>query len=232
MAQLSWGKPTIEFGKCGVDGAAPTKWEKLAYDPVENSTKLTPTKGTKKEAKVEGGENEAVKYGKNTYAFEFEVRSAKGRTKPIPDEDGVVEGEYAFRLTPEDKECEGFLIERSVVSVEDTFDTENGKKWKYTVDVLKPATGNQVKPYLAQALPVAPASLVFEKEVDATGKTITVTTTGAVTATSSEAWATVTTASKVATVKVTANTGSMRTANITLVADGKTSVVKVYQAGV
>lgn len=153
MAQLSWGKPSIEFGKCGADGATPTTWTKLAYDPVENSTKLTPTKGEKKEAKVEGGENEAVKYAKNTFVFEFEIRSALGRSKPIPDNDGVVEGEYAFRLTPEDIACEGILIDRSVVSVEETFDTAEGKKWKYTVDVLKPATGNQVKPYTAPKTP-------------------------------------------------------------------------------
>ena len=127
MAQLSWGKPTIEFGKC-VNGATPSEWTKLGCDPVESSTKLTPTKGEKKEAKVEGGENE-------------------GREKPIKDSDGVVEGEYAFRLTPEDETCEGILIERSVVSVEESYDTAEGKKWKYTVDVLKPATGDQVKPY-------------------------------------------------------------------------------------
>lgn len=232
MAQLSWGKPSIEFGKCGVNGAAPSAWTRLPYDPVENSTKLTPTKGEKKEAKVEGGENEAVKYAKNTFVFEFEVRAALGRTKPIEDNDGVIDGEYAFRITPEDAACEGILIDRSVVSMEETFDTAEGKKWKYAVDVLKPATGNQVKPYLAQALTMTPASLVFEKEADTTGKAITVTSTGAVTATSSESWATVTVASKAATVKVSANTGPLRTANITLVADGKTSVVTVYQAGV
>lgn len=148
MAQLSWGKPTIEFGKCGIDGATPTTWTKLSYDPVENSTKLTPTKGEKKEAKMEGGENEAVKYAKNTYVFEFEVRAAKGRTKPIDDSDGVVEGEYAVRLTPEDPTVEGILIDKATVSVEETFDTAEGKKWKYTFDVLKPASGNQVKPYM------------------------------------------------------------------------------------
>mgnify|MGYP005931053823 CR=1 FL=1 len=151
MAQLSWGKPTIEFGKCDANGAAPTAWTKLAYDPVENSTKLTPTKGEKKEAKVEGGENEAVKYAKNTYVFEFEIRAAKGRSKAIPDADGVVEGEYAVRLTPEDPTVEGILIEKATVSVEETFDTAEGKKWKYTFDVLKPASGNQVKPYIVSA---------------------------------------------------------------------------------
>lgn len=153
MSQLSWGKPTIEFGKCGANGAAPTTWEKLSCDPVENSTKLTPTKGEKKEAKVEGGENEAVKYAKTTFVFEFEVRAAKGREKPIEDVDGVVKEEYAFRLTPEDAACEGILIDRSVVSVEETFDTAEGKKWKFTADVLKPATGVQVKPYIFSATP-------------------------------------------------------------------------------
>lgn len=231
MVQLSWGKPTIETSKIDTNGST-TEWIKLPYDPVENSTKLTPTKGSKFEAKVEGGENEAVKYKKNTYVFEFEVRAAKGRAKPIEDADGVVDGEYAVRLTPEDPTVEGILIDRCQPSAEETFDAENGKKWKYTFDVLKPSTGNQVKPYLAQALPVAPGSLVFDKEADTTGKTITTTTSGTVTATSSESWATVTVASKVATVKTTANIGSLRTANITLVADGKTSVVTVYQAGV
>lgn len=199
---------------------------------MENSTKLTPTKGNKIEAKVEGGENEAVKYKKNTYVFEFEVRAAKGRSKPIEDTDGVVNGEYAVRLTPEDPTVEGILIERSQPSAEETFDAENGKKWKYTFDVLKPPAGNQVKPYLAQALPVAPGSLVFDKEADTTGKTITATATGAVMATSSESWATVTVASKVATVKTTANTGPIRMANIMLTAGDKTSVVTVCQAGV
>lgn len=232
MAQLSWGKPTIEFGMCGVNGAAPTVWTKLPYDPVQNSTKLTPNKGEKKEAKVEGGENEAVKHAKNTYVFEFEVRSALGRTKPIQDSDGVIDGEWAIRLTPEDIACEGILIERSKPSAEETFDTENGKKWKYTFDVLKPNTGDQVKPYFAQSIAVSPSSLVFEKEADSTGKAITATVTGAVTATSSESWATVTVSSKAVTVKVAANTGPLRTANIILVADGKTSVVTVYQAGV
>ena len=48
-------------------------------------------------------------------------------------------------MQPEDPTVEGIVIDRSVMSMEETFDTENGKKWKYTFDVLKPSTGNQVK---------------------------------------------------------------------------------------
>lgn len=142
--ELSWGKPTIKIGKLGANGAVPTTWIDIPT-PVENSTKLTPTKGAKKEAKIEGGENEAVKYAANTYVFEFEIRAGKGRTKPVEDIDGVISGEYAVKLQPEDSSVEGIVIDRSAMSEEETFDTENGKKWKYTFDVLKPKTGNQVK---------------------------------------------------------------------------------------
>jgi hypothetical protein len=142
--ELSWGKPTIKIGKLGDGGKAPSSWIDIPT-PVENSTKLTPTKGAKKEAKIEGGENEAVKYAANTYTFEFEIRAGKGRAKPVEDVDGVISGEYAVKLQPEDPTVEGIVIDRSTMSMEETFDTDNGKKWKYTFDVLKPATGNQVK---------------------------------------------------------------------------------------
>lgn len=141
---LSWGKPTIKIGMLGANNAAPTTWIDIPT-PVENSTKLTPTKGTKKEAKIEGGENEAIKYSANTYAFEFEIRSGNGRAKPVDDVDGVIAGEYAVKLQPENPTSEGIVIDRSVMSLEETYDAENGTKLKYTFDVLKPVTGNQVK---------------------------------------------------------------------------------------
>ena len=62
--ELSWGKCTIKIGKLQSSGEAPSSWIDIPT-PVENSTKLTPTKGAKKEAKIEGGENEAVKYAAN-----------------------------------------------------------------------------------------------------------------------------------------------------------------------
>lgn len=60
MAVIGWGKPRI-FIK-DLDAVSPA-WEELPT-PVEDSTQLTTTKGDKKEAKIEGGENEDVKYGK------------------------------------------------------------------------------------------------------------------------------------------------------------------------
>lgn len=142
--ELAWGKCTIKIGKLQENGDEPNSWIDIPT-PIEDSTKLTPTKGKKMEAKIEGGANEAVKYGANTYLFEFEIRAGKGRKKPIDDVDGVINGEYAIKVQPEDKTVEGIRIDRSTLSLEETYDTANGVKWKYSADVLKPKTGNQVK---------------------------------------------------------------------------------------
>lgn len=141
MAVIGWGKPRI-FIK-DLDAAQP-KWEELPT-PIEDSTTLETTKGDKTEAKIEGGENEDVKYSKNTYMLNLSIRAAKGRKRPISDEDGVVAHNYAIALQPEDPSVQGFTMEKSTVSVEDTFSTAEGGIWAYAFDALKPKTGKQVK---------------------------------------------------------------------------------------
>lgn len=143
MAILSWGKPKIWIGKRGDSDEEPSSWIEIPT-PVENSTQLTPTKGEKKEAKIEGGENEGVKYGKNTYALTFQIRAVKGRTKPVEDDDGVIEGEYALKLQPEDKTVEGIDIKKGTLSMMPTYTSADGTIWEYTLDVLKPDTGKSI----------------------------------------------------------------------------------------
>lgn len=135
MAVIGWGKPRI-FIK-DLDASAP-KWEELPT-PVEDSTQLATTKGDKQEAKIEGGENEDVKYGRNTYALTLNIRAAKGRKRPISDEDGVVAHNYAVVVQPEDKDVQGYCMEKTTVSVEDTFTSADGGVWAYTFDALKPS---------------------------------------------------------------------------------------------
>ena len=144
MAQISWGKPTIKIGKLGENDAAPTDWIDIPT-PVQGSTILTTTKGEKTEAPLEGGGFEDVRYNKNTYTLEFELYAKKGREKPVEDLDGVVSGLYALKLQPEDPTVDGISITKGVLSVEDTWDASIGGKWKYTLDVLIPSTGNQVE---------------------------------------------------------------------------------------
>lgn len=142
MAVIGWGKPRIFVKDLDVESP---KWEELST-PVEDSTQLTTTKGDKEEAKIEGGENEDVKYGKNTYALAINIRAAKGRKRPISDNDGVVQHNYALALQPEDPEVQGFCMEKTTVSVEDTFTSADGGVWAYTFDALKHSTDkNQIQ---------------------------------------------------------------------------------------
>jgi len=141
MAQVSWGKPTLYYKD--LDESTP-KW-RLAPTPAEGTTSIETSKGDKKEAKIEGGENEDVKYNKSTYALTFDIRATKNRKKIVSDEDGVVAHNYAFAVVPEDSACYGILIEKSNVSVETKYSAEDGVTHTYTVDALKPASGNQVK---------------------------------------------------------------------------------------
>ena len=147
MSVLSWGKPKLEIVLL-VDGAIPASptWVELDV-PVENTTKLTPEKGARKEAREEGGGIIDIKTEKSKYMLEFELFAKKGVSKPITDNDGIIAGDYAIRLTPEDVTMEGFQIEKAAVSVEDTWDSENGGKWKYSFEAMTPASGNMVKPY-------------------------------------------------------------------------------------
>lgn len=148
MAVLSWGKPKVEVA-VSVDGAPGTSAAWKEFPAIkEDSAKLTTTKGTKKEATEEGGDVIDSRYGKNKYLFELEVFVKKGDdTKIIEDEDGIVVDNYAVRVTPEDDECEGFIIENSTVSVEESWSSADGKMLKYSFEAKKPKTGKTLKPY-------------------------------------------------------------------------------------
>lgn len=145
---VGWGVPTIEVRKVSDTTGA---WQKFAT-PVEDSTSLEATQGDKMEAAIEGGTNEAVKYKANTYQLTFQVRQVPERTDPIEDVDGVVSDEYSVRITPEDPNAIAALIERASVNVQVSFDATNGLVRTYTFDVLKPATGSQVKLGVASEL--------------------------------------------------------------------------------
>lgn len=147
MAILSWGKCTIETTP-SIDGApgASAKWDAIDT-PKEDTTKITPTAGTEVTATEEGGDVVDARYGKNSYAFEFDLFVKKGVERPFDDDDGIISGEHAFRVTPEDNTCEGAQIDRSVLRVEESYTTADGKLLHYVAKCLKPKAGKTVKPY-------------------------------------------------------------------------------------
>jgi hypothetical protein len=138
MAVLSWGKPKLVIRKITSDGFG----EFITLNtPVEGTTQLSTTKGDKTEAKIEGGENEAVRYARNTYALAATIRGAKDRNKPVEDKDGVIDGEYQVFLQPEDASAPGMVMQRATLSLEETYTAADGLQWAYTADALKPESG-------------------------------------------------------------------------------------------
>ena len=138
---IGWGKPAVYVKNISTTGGA---WTKLP-DAVEDSVQLTPTKGDKVEATIEGGAPEAVKYKRSTYELAYAIRNAAERDMPIEHEDGVVQDEYAVVVVPENAAAPGCYIERSAVSVEDPFNAADGSNWTYTHSALTPSAGKMVK---------------------------------------------------------------------------------------
>ena len=141
MSVLGWGKCRL-FVKDIDDSDA--KWIEFPT-PVENSTTLETTKGDKQEAKVEGGENEDVRYAKSTYVLNANIRAAKGRKKPIKDSDGIIDHNYSVAVQPEDPAAIGIYIPKAKPSVEDTWSTEEGGIWNFAFDALKNENTTQVQ---------------------------------------------------------------------------------------
>ena len=228
MAIISWGKPKIEYAK-SVDGVPTGPWTQIDT-PKEDTTQLTTTQGDKKEATEEGGAVVDVRYGESSYQLVFTLFAKKGKVKPLPDTNGVIKGNYAWRITPEDPACEGVLIENSTVSMQIGFTPADGKTWIYTADVIQPASGDMVKPYAGSTLAADPTALYFDGAADDTGKTVTVTATGTVTATSADTWITPSVSGQTVTVKVAQNNGDeLRTGYVALAADDKSCTLKVVQ---
>jgi hypothetical protein len=140
--ELKWGKMAVQYAQLG---ASELEWVNMPT-PVQDSFALNTEDGEKLEAFIEGGERVAIRKDSSKYSFEFEVHVGSDG-KPIADNDGIITGEYALRVIPENAELPGFAMNRTSVSVQETFTSKDGHKARYTFEALKPATGNMVEEY-------------------------------------------------------------------------------------
>lgn len=149
MAILSWGKCKLQH-TTSVEGepGADADWTELDT-PKKDTTQLTTTAGEETLAQEEGGEVVDARYGKASYELAFDLFVKKGKARPFEDLDGVITGEHALRVIPEDTSCEGIQIDRSILRVEESYTTADGKLLHYVAKCLKPKTGKTVKPYTA-----------------------------------------------------------------------------------
>lgn len=225
---ISWGKCTIECAK-SINGKPVGEWKRIAT-PKEDTTKITPTAGQQRDATIEGGEVIATYVGRNSYMLEFDTYVTAATKAPFDDQDGVVVGEYAFRITAENPKAPGALIERAVVRVETSYTSADGVIAHHVVRILKPAAGKQVKTIVPHGVPLDKYELNFASAADTTGKTIAATSRGNVTAESNCDWITASTSSKSVTIKVAANTtGERRVGHVIVSADDTASYVEVLQ---
>lgn len=141
---LSWGKPTIGW-KTSTNGQPASGSWTIIDTPKENTTQLTTSAGDNVEAKEEGGELVDVMFKKNTYTLEFDIFVKKGGALPWADTDGIVAGEYALEITPEDADCVGIQIDRCTLRAEINYSSADGITVHYTATPLKPASGKMVK---------------------------------------------------------------------------------------
>jgi hypothetical protein len=134
---LSWGKPRI-FVKALIDGGVlrelPT--------PVDDSTNLETSEGDKTEAKIEGGEIEAVRYDKSTYKLSLQIRMKAGSKMPFANKDGLVNDNYEVTVAPENAEAYGFRMNEAKVSVKTSFTTADGILVDVAFDALKNQAGD------------------------------------------------------------------------------------------
>lgn len=145
MATILWGKPAITVTVVNSEGAS----ARLTIPtPVQNSTTLSTERGDKHEALIEGGGNEAVRYDRGKYTFEFEVRFAAERYMPFSDKskDGNVTGTYKFEVSdPENANAPTMTMHEAVVTYEDTLDSDDGARRHFYCESLIPSgDGEQV----------------------------------------------------------------------------------------
>jgi hypothetical protein len=145
MATLNWGKMKLETKPS--EGGAPkehAEWKKIDT-PKNGTTKIDTTEGNVTEALEEGGGVVDSRTEQSKYKLEFDLFVKKDVDPPFTDVDGVIQGEHAFRLIPEDPTAKGYLIDRAQVAVTESFTSAEGGLMHYVIKVLKPKEGEFLK---------------------------------------------------------------------------------------
>ena len=145
MATLNWGKMKLETKPS--EGGAPkehTEWKKIDT-PKNGTTKIDTTEGNVTEALEEGGGVVDSRTEQSKYKLEFDLFVKKDVDPPFTDVDGVIQGEHAFRLIPEDPTAKGYLIDRAKVAVTESYTSAEGGLMHYVIKVLKPKEGEFLK---------------------------------------------------------------------------------------
>ncbi len=134
MSVIAWGIPTIFIKDLSSNG---NNWTKIDT-PKEGTTQVTPTKGDTQTATEEGGGTVDRKTKKSTYELAYQLFIKKGVAQPFVAIDGIVEGNYAVAVQPEDPDIPGVYMGKTTIGVEEAFTSEDGALNTYTHSALIP----------------------------------------------------------------------------------------------
>ena len=150
MATVSWGAPTLEFMKLsssvkvpptgswtGQNGYFQIKGEVL----LEDSSQLNTTEGETKSLRNEKGEDVDRKQMPASYQFQTSVIKKKGESlvqNGLSPVNGVVAGDWAMRLIPEDPATTGFIFRKCSIGTSKGWSADQGALDNLTVNGLVP----------------------------------------------------------------------------------------------
>lgn len=243
---MSWSKCFIKIGKTGLHDAMADVLESIGVIN-DKSTTLEVGEGEKLQAKATGGVVVAqeVSEGEITLkarikepSFEFEAMltgaeldEASGNLKI---KTHIINDDISVEVTPKNIGATGIRIRKSNMTYKPGYSEDEGHYADVTWTVLACEDEELYTKFKKRPLPIcAPSSLSFASTADATGKVVAVSgLTGTVAAVSDQTWATLIVSGQNVTVKVTANTGVARTANLSVTVNGSTNKILISQAGV
>lgn len=160
MASTSWGAPTLQFVPLETNAVPPTgTWDKeeglitIEADIIlEGSTTLNTEEGETKTLKNALGNNVDSKKMPSSYTLETSIIRTKGSTPKFAASNGIVAGDYAMRLIPEDPAAIGIQFGKCNIAVNKGWDEDQGLLDILTVSGVVPnGTDKEIcKEYTAQ----------------------------------------------------------------------------------
>lgn len=140
---LAWGKCEVKVEAASASAiTTPAHFDQI----VEGSTSLEGSEGDKKEAKIEGGEVVAVRYGAATYELTFQERLSDTTLTPTMWRNGgLLPGEYSVEVIPEDPAAPGCRLACCHINVSPSYSSDEGFIVTYKCSAQKPTTGNTVE---------------------------------------------------------------------------------------
>ena len=223
-----YGSPKIEH-KDSVNGAPVSgNWTEV-QSPKDGTATLDSPEGTENKLKNEKGKTIDAYTEPSESTLVFELVKEKGKALPFPAKNGAIPGEHSFRISNDnDASAPAVQIDRCTLTGRILWSKGDALRVAYKATVLEPAEGEDVK---ILGVDVDKESLSFDATADSTGQVINAEGNGTITATADQTWVTVSVNDGAVTVTVDANTGTARSAQVTIVdGTGYSAVVAVNQS--